>query len=59
MSKKAWIGIIAVVIVGTALWLTNRSTKPEEANAPIKAGAIVAADMLVILVVWFSPMLRE
>lgn len=26
---------------------------------PIKAGAIVAADLLVILVVWFSPMITE
>ena len=26
---------------------------------PIKAGAIVAADMLVILVIWFSPNIKE
>jgi hypothetical protein len=26
---------------------------------PIKAGAIVAADMLIILVIWFSPNIRE
>jgi hypothetical protein len=25
----------------------------------IKAGAIIAADLLVILVVWFSPMVAE
>ena len=26
---------------------------------PVKAGAIVAADVLVILVIWFSPKIRE
>jgi hypothetical protein len=26
---------------------------------PIKAGALVAADVLVVLVIWFSPKLRE
>ncbi len=26
---------------------------------PIKAGAIIAADMLVVLVIWFSPKIKE
>ena len=61
-SEKLWIALEARVAAAPTEFIPEEaayidSLKPT--SFAVKAGAIVAADVLVILVIWFSPKMKE
>jgi hypothetical protein len=61
-AEKLWTALEARVAAAPSEFIPEEvayidSLKPTA--FPIKAGAIIAADMLVVLVIWFSPKIKE
>ena len=61
-AEKLWAALEARVVAAPGEFLPEEaayidSLKPT--SFAVKAGAIVAADVLVILVIWFSPKIKE
>ena len=61
-EEKLWAALEARVAAAPSEFIPKEVTYIDSLKPtafPIKAGAIVAADMLVILVIWFSPNIKE
>jgi hypothetical protein len=61
-AEKLWTALEARVAASPNEFIPEEATyidSLEPTPFPIKAGALVAADVLVILVIWFSPKLKE
>lgn len=61
-AEKLWSALEARVAASPNEFLPEEAAyidSLEPTPFPIKAGALVAADVLVILVIWFSPKLKE
>jgi hypothetical protein len=61
-AEKLWTALEARVTAAPSEFIPEEVAyidSLEPTPFPIKAGALVAADVLVILVIWFSPKLKE
>jgi hypothetical protein len=61
-EEKLWTALEARIAAAPRAFIPEEAAYIDSLKPtifPIKAGAIVAADMLVILVIWFSPNIRE
>jgi len=61
-AEKLWTALEARVAAAPAEYLPEEVAyidSLEPTPFPIKAGALVAADVLVVLVIWFSPRIKE
>ena len=61
-AEKLWTALEARVAAAPAEFIPQEVAyidSLEPTPFPIKAGALVAADVLVVLVIWFSPKMKE
>ena len=61
-AEKLWTALEAHIAAAPGEFLPEEVAyidSLEPTPFPVKAGALVAADVLVILVIWFSPKMRE
>lgn len=61
-AEKLWVALEARVAAAPGEFIPEEMAYIDALQPtafPIKAGAIVVADMLVILVIWFSPKIKE
>ena len=61
-AEKLWTALEARVAAAPAEFIPQEVAyidSLEPTPFPIKAGALVAADLLVVLVIWFSPKMKE
>ena len=61
-AEKLWTALEARIAAAPAEFIPQEVAyidSLEPTPFPIKAGALVAADLLVVLVIWFSPKMKE
>ena len=61
-AEKLWTALEARIAAAPAEFIPQEVAyidSLEPTPFPIKAGALVAADLLVVLVIWFSPRIKE